>query len=343
MGTVFCRLSNMGHMSNIVVILFLFAFQVCLGLPAVQKDVLPPINWEIIKPRMPTFTPYESANHLPQELLAHILTMEPQVTKRMAGYKKGSKSFAEECGIPGGEERIVGGSEATPHSFPWMAALFIDDAWFCGGTLISDEWVLTAAHCTTDAHTARVLLGAHNVREAQEEGRVEMISTDIITHEKYNSFNLHTDIGLIHLPEKVNFTDILKPVCLPSHSEEDERWAGEDCQASGWGKPSDSADSISPVLREVTVDTITNLICALQFPTIINHNIICISGHDGKSTCNGDSGGPLHLMQDGKYKQIGVTSFGSSMGCEIGSHAGFTRPASFLDWIETNTGIAIDP
>merc|ERR1712112_725892 len=85
---------------------------------------------------------------------------------------------------------------------------------------------------------ARVLLGAHNVREAQEEGRIEMISTDIITHEKYNSFNLHNDIGLIHLPEKVNFTDILRPVCLPSHSEEDERWAGEEAQASGWGKPS---------------------------------------------------------------------------------------------------------
>jgi len=343
MGTVFLCLSIMGLQSVILAISCLLSLQGCLGLPAVQKDGLPPINWENIKPRMPTFTPYESAKDLPQELLAHVLNMKPQVTERMSGYKKGSKSFAGECGIPGGQERIVGGAEATPHSYPWMAALFIDDAWFCGGTLISDEWVLTAAHCTTDAHTARVLLGAHNVREAQEEGRVEMISTDIITHEKYNSFNLHNDIGLIHLPEKVNFTDILKPVCLPSHSEEDERWAGEDCQASGWGKPSDSADSISPVLREVTVDTITNLICALQFPTIINHNIICISGHDGKSTCNGDSGGPLHLVQDGVYKQIGITSFGSSMGCEIGSHAGFTRPTSFLDWIETNTGILIDP
>merc|ERR1711937_801543 len=305
MGTVFLCLSRMGLQSVILVISCLLSLQGCLGLPAVQKDGLPPINWENIKPRMPTFTPYESAKDLPQELLAHVLNMKPQVTERMSGYKKGSKS--------------------------------------CAGTLISDEWVLTAAHCTTDAHTARVLLGAHNVREAQEEGRVEMISTDIITHEKYNSFNLHNDIGLIHLPEKVNFTDILRPVCLPSHSEEDERWAGEEAQASGWGKPSDSADSISPVLREVTVDTITNLICALQFPTIINHNIICISGHDGKSTCNGDSGGPLHLVQDGVYKQIGITSFGSSMGCEIGSHAGFTRPTSFLDWIETNTGILIDP
>jgi len=57
----------------------------------------------------------------------------------------------------------------------------------------------------------------------------------------------------------------------------------------------------------------------------------------------GDSGGPLHLVTDGVFKQIGITSFGSSLGCEIGFHAGFTRTASFLEWIETNTGLAIDP
>merc|ERR1711892_450520 len=239
------------------------------------------------------FTPWDKAwnGDVPQKVLRNILDISPKMTERMPGYKKGTKSFAGECGVPGGAagERIVGGTEATPHSFPWMAALFINDAWFCGGTLISDEYILTAAHCTTDATTARILLGAHDVKAAEEEG-----------------------------------------------------WAHEDCVASGWGKPSDSASGISPVLRHVTVDTITSLICALKFPTIINHNIICISGKDGKSSCNGDSGGPLHLVQNGIYKQIGITSFGSSQGCEIGSHAGFTRPTSYLDWIETNTGIIIE-
>merc|ERR1719347_517311 len=142
-----------------------------------------------------------------------------------------------------------------------------------GTTNLTEEVIkLRLSHQDTNVvkSSAKIILVNGSILvDVQEEGRVEMISTDIITHEKYNSFNLHNDIGLIHLPEKVNLTDILKPVCLPSHSEEDERWAGEDCQASGWGKPSDSADSISPVLREVTVDTITNLICALQFPTIM--------------------------------------------------------------------------
>jgi len=328
----------MGFLSKII----FFTASLALQDVTSEQETLPPINWEKIQPRMPTFTPWERSQDLPQHFLRNILNIKHHKTEMMPGYKKGTKSFAAECGVGGGSGRIVGGAEATPHSYPWMAALFIDDSWFCGGSLISDEWILTAAHCTTDAHTARILLGAHDVKAADEEGRIEVVSTDILTHEKYNPFLLHNDIALIRLPYKVNFTDILSPVCLPSYSEVDERWAHEDCQASGWGKPSDAASSISPVLREVTVDTITNLICALQFPTIINHNIICISGHDGKSTCNGDSGGPLHLVRDGKFKQIGITSFGSSMGCEIGSHAGFTRPTSYLDWIETNTGIIID-
>jgi len=314
-----------------------------VSLPTQTQDDLPPINWDNIKTRMPTFTPWDQGRELPQDLLMKIINMGPQVTERLPGYVKGTKSMAGDCGVPGPSGRIVGGTEATPHSYPWMAALFINDEWFCGGTLISDEWVLTAAHCTTDATSATVMLGAHNVKEASEDGRLELATTTFITHEKYNPIVLHNDIALIRLPYALNFTDNIRPVCLPAHSESGEKWAHEDCQISGWGKPTDSATSISPVLMHTTVDTITNLICALQFPTIINHNIICISGKNGKSTCNGDSGGPLHLMQDGKYKQIGVTSFGSSQGCEIGSHAGFTRPASFLDWIETNTGIAIDP
>merc|ERR1712210_67611 len=69
-------------------------------------------------------------------------------------FKKGNKSFAEECGLenPNGvEDRIVGGHEAAHHEWPWQVALFVDDAWFCGGSLISDEWVMTAAHCADGA------------------------------------------------------------------------------------------------------------------------------------------------------------------------------------------------
>ena len=132
--------------------------------------------------------------------------MGPPTSERTPGYKKGTKSMAGECGMPGPSERIVGGTEATPHSYPWMAALFVDGKWFCGGTLISDEWVLTAAHCAKDASEMRIMLGAHEIKEESEEGRIEVITRDFFTHENYNTINLHNDLALVHLPEPVTFT-----------------------------------------------------------------------------------------------------------------------------------------
>ena len=81
-------------------------------------------------------------------------------------------------------------------------------------------------------------------------------------------------------------SDNIRPICLPSYSEWNSTWYHLDMQISGWGKPSDSADGISPVLRDATVDTITNTACALQFPINVDHRNICISGKDGTSTCN---------------------------------------------------------
>ena len=80
--------------------------------------------------------------------------------------------------------------------------------------------------------------------------------------------------------------DNIRPICLPSYSEWNSTWYHLDMQISGWGKPSDAADGISPVLRDATVDTITNTACALQFPINVDHRNICISGKDGTSTCN---------------------------------------------------------
>jgi len=301
------------------------------------------INWDKIQPRLPTITPWNKVYDLPQHVLQAILNQEPQSTQRHPGYKKGSLDLSGECGISGAK-RIVGGDESTPHKYPWMAALFVDDKWFCGGSLVSDEWVLTAAHCAADASEMLVMLGAHNVRDASEEGRMELTTTDFFTHPGWSQISLHNDLALVHLPQPVNFTSEISPVCLPSYSEAGEAFAHLEAWASGWGKPTDSADSISPVLREVETETITNLICALEFPFQITKNVICISGAEGKSTCNGDSGGPLHLVEsNGVHKQIGITSFGSSLGCEIGFHAAFTRTTSYLEWIETETNVEIQP
>ncbi|XP_047486378.1 chymotrypsin BI-like [Penaeus chinensis] len=225
--------------------------------------------------------------------------------------------------------RIVGGVEATPHSWPHQAALFIDDMYFCGGSLISNEWVLTAAHCMDGAGFVEVVLGAHNIRE-NEASQVSIVSTDFFTHENWNSWLLTNDIALIKLPSPVSTNSNIKTVRLPSSDVS----VGTTVTPTGWGRPSDSASGISDVLRQVNVPVMTNDECNSVYG-IVGDGVVCIDGTGGKSTCNGDSGGPLNL----NGMTYGITSFGSSAGCEKGYPAAFTRVHYYLDWIEQKTGV----
>merc|ERR1739844_76156 len=262
-------------------------------------------------------------------------------------FKKGNKSFAEECGLenPNGiEDRIVGGHEAAHHEWPWQVALFVDDAWFCGGSLISDEWVMTAAHCADGASYFDIMAGAHNVRASSEPHRIEITSFEGWTHPQWNTQDLSNDLALIELPSPIDFNDYIKPSCLPSTGDT----ADEDelVTCTGWGKPSDSAGGISPVLRMVEdLPIITNSACNAIYG-IVGSGVVCIDTTGGKGTCNGDSGGPLNMKADVKaagqqWKQVGIVSFGASAGCEVGYPAGFTRTEYYLDWIMSETGMEL--
>jgi len=260
-------------------------------------------------------------------------------------HKASAYNLAEECGIEGPAAKIVGGVEATPNQWPWQVALFIDNAWFCGGALISENYVLTAAHCADGATYFDIMAGAHNVRESSEPNRVEITSFNGWTHPEWDPNTLSNDIALVELPEPINFNDYIKPSCQPAAS--DSADVGELVTCTGWGKPSDSAGGISPVLRMVEdLPIISNAECNAIYG-IVGDGVVCIDTAGGKGTCSGDSGGPLNMKFDvvdkegnpgQKWKQVGVVSFGASAGCEVGYPAGFTRNAYFMDWIcsETN-------
>ena len=108
------------------------------------------------------------------------------------------------CGIEGppfaehAEGSIVGGHEAQDYQWPWIVALFIDDAWFCGGALISENYVLTAAHCADGASYFDIIAGAHCIRESSEPHRVEITSFNGWTHPNWDTSDLSNDIALIH-------------------------------------------------------------------------------------------------------------------------------------------------
>merc|ERR1712045_598160 len=117
-------------------------------------------------------------------------------------HKASAYNLADECGIEGppSMDKIVGGFEATPNQWPWQVALFIDNAWFCGGTLISENYVLTAAHCADGATYFDIMAGAHNVRESSEPHRVEITSFNGWTHPQWDPNTLSNDLALVELP-----------------------------------------------------------------------------------------------------------------------------------------------
>eukprot|EP00091_Calanus_sinicus_P024521 TRINITY_DN884_c0_g1_i6.p1 TRINITY_DN884_c0_g1~~TRINITY_DN884_c0_g1_i6.p1 ORF type:complete len:329 (+),score=120.54 TRINITY_DN884_c0_g1_i6:156-1142(+) len=257
-------------------------------------------------------------------------------------FKKGSKSFEDICGLENpGMDRIVGGHEAAENEWPWQVALFIDDAWFCGGSIISDEYIMTAAHCADGASYFNILAGAHDVRASSEPHRVEITSYEGFTHPAWDPNTLENDIALVRLPEKIEFNDYIRPACLPPAEDESNGYVGELTTPVGWGKNADSAGGITPKLQMVEdLPVIDNPTCDQTYG-IIYDGIMCIDSSNGKGVCNGDSGGSLNMRQEAenKWTQVGVASFVSSNGCESGDPHGFTRVAYFGQWIESETGL----
>merc|ERR1711874_375820 len=260
-----------------------------------------------------------------------------------SSHKASNVDLQATCGIEGppSKDRIIGGFEAQENQWPWQVALFIDNAWFCGGSIISENYVMTAAHCADGASYFDIMAGARNVRASSEPHRVEITSYNGWTHPGWNHNTLENDIALIELPSPLSFNEYIKPSCMPMAG--DTADVNEMVTCTGWGKPSDSAGGISPVLRMVEDRPIISNAECNSIYGIVGDGVVCIDTTGGKGTCNGDSGGPLNMKAEvtkagQQWKQVGIVSFGASAGCEVGYPAGFTRTEYYLDWVcsETN-------
>lgn len=141
--------------------------------------------------------------------------------------------------------RIVNGFQAVPGQFPHQALLEItlpQGRAICGGSLLNDEWVITAAHCALSATQFKISLGAQTFDNPSEPGRVVDTTTTKIVHPQYSSFSATNDLSLIKLSRKIDFTDRIRPVLLPKS---EDSFEGQDVIASGWGLKFTQAQDVS--------------------------------------------------------------------------------------------------
>ncbi|KAL5285001.1 hypothetical protein ACFFRR_006998, partial [Megaselia abdita] len=242
-----------------------------------------------------------------------------------------------------GESRIFGGEKATLGQFPYQAGISFhrgDKYMWCGGSIIDKRWILTAAHCVHEVDIdVDVYVGIINKAFIFGGQQFHISSaSDLIHHADYNSSMIRNDIGLIRLPEDIEYNDDVQPIKLVSRDHADDQFVGRASVASGWGKLHDSDELVADDLHFADLTPISNEECKKTFGEYLTDNNICVDAV-GKSVCSGDSGGPLVTLDT--HEQIGINSFVSGCGCECGEPAAMVRVSNFLDWIKEQSGLDV--
>nr|XP_008175759.1 mast cell protease 1A-like [Chrysemys picta bellii] len=229
---------------------------------------------------------------------------------------------------------IIGGREAEPHSRPYMAFVEIkkgeNQSNMCGGFLIREDVVVTAAHCNCNLGDITVLLGAHNISRI-EPGRQETWVRRRIPHPEYNDETYENDIMLLQLAQEARLSDQVQLIPLPRYEEKVK--PGSMCSVAGWGQTSVFPGKTSDVLMEVDLEVMEDRNCSRHF---LNHykprTMLCAGDqHRRKSSFNGDSGGPLVC---GRVAQ-GIVSFGPN---DASPPEVYTRVSQFIPWIKATIG-----
>ncbi|XP_036129994.1 kallikrein-8 [Molossus molossus] len=227
------------------------------------------------------------------------------------------------------ESKVLGGQECKAHSQPWQTALFQDKQLMCGGVLIGDQWVITAAHCKKSRYT--VHLGDHSL-QSKDGPQQERAVAQSIQHPCYNhdSDDHNHDLMLIRLRNPASLGPTVKPINLTNHCAQ----AGQKCTISGWGTVTSPQANYPDTLNCAEVEIFPRKRCEDAYPGKITEAMICAGDSSGADSCQGDSGGPLVC---GGVLQ-GITSWGSDPCGQPQRPGVYTNLCRYLDWIKKTIG-----
>uniref|UniRef100_A0A182MT01 CLIP domain-containing serine protease n=1 Tax=Anopheles culicifacies TaxID=139723 RepID=A0A182MT01_9DIPT len=260
------------------------------------------------------------------------------------------------CGAQSIADRIYFGEETDRGEHPWAALLFYDigrnrTVPKCGGALVSERYVITAAHCTVDKPNWKLRWVRFNEFNTSISDNCTTVEDDevicredyevesIIPHPDYNMHDISrpNDICIIRLASNVTFNDYIRPICLPFDLLiQTLPIANETFTVSGWGETEERR--ASDVQKHVELPGLENEKCNSVYAVAnvtLTDKQLCIGGLNGSDSCRGDSGGPLMREVAGGWFLIGIVSFGARF-CGTENLPGvYTNVAKYLDWMET--------
>lgn len=231
---------------------------------------------------------------------------------------------------------IIHGHYADDNQFPFMASITMDDTFACGGSLISDKFILTAGQCASGYDSFTIILGDVSIMFASD--TLHLASTyKSIVHEEYREDMVMNDIGLLELLIPVKFNAGISPIVLPGASDAAKSFEGQTATVSGWGTTQYGYAAYD--LMYVDQPIMSNERCKRFLGSYVTDSVICGDGEGGIGACGTDAGDPLFVTDaTGKtFTQIGIFSFGSDLGCTWGYPSAYTRVTEYLAWIAAKT------
>lgn len=276
----------------------------------------------------------DTSQLLPPSVICGLRPMESSTRKkREEPYEREESVLAP----PPKFERIIGGFTASNGFYPWQVGVRreVIDGYFshwCGGTIIGQYWILSAAHCFTDLSKSsiRVRTGDHD-NKVSDTYEQEFHLDQLISHPQYDEETFDFDIALLKIKPLssggINFTEHVQPACLPDETAQYEE--GDRCHISGWGKTENGYQNL---LKSAKVPIVSDSVCSKLYKGITS-NMVCAGYLEGGiDSCSGDSGGPLVCEMSGRYTVMGATSYGA--GCAQANAPGvYARVTAFLPWI----------